>query len=202
MPLYLGRNKIAGGSAAITIDDALNSTSENPVQNKIIKAAIDSMDAATKQYIDNAKEIFIAEYGVTTFEEMNSAYNAGKMLFCKDGTKILPLTTFMANTENVLFIGGNQNKRHIAWYSGALGEWVSESQDLVFAGHEHESDEIMYNGTPISAKVDELDSNMSQLIGDIGGMNTMINIKTETMDNWILTEGYFGSTYISTGGTV
>jgi hypothetical protein len=200
MPLYLGRNKIAGGSAAITIDDVLNSTSENPVQNKVIKAAIDSMDAATKQYFDNAKEIFIAEYGVTTIEEMKSAYDAGKMLFCKDGARILPLTSFSSN--NPIFVGGTQNKRFMAYYSSSLAEWGKVDQDLVFAGHEHESDDIMYNGAPISVKVDELDSNMSQFIGDIGGMNSMINIKTEIIDNWILTEGYFGSSYISTGGTV
>lgn len=157
-----------------------------------------SKKLATEEYVDNANNIFIAEYGVTTGEELEEAYNAGKTIFCKDGAKLLTLTGY--DYGDYTFVGGAQNTRYIAQYFSFLRIWHSETQTLSFEGHEHESGEIMYNGTPISAKVDELDSNMSQLIGDIGGMNTMINIKTETIDNWILTEGYFGSTYISTGG--
>lgn len=157
-----------------------------------------SKKLATEEYVDNANNIFIAEYGVTTGEELEEAYNAGKTIFCKDGAKLLTLTGY--DYGDYTFVGGAQNTRYIARYFSFLRIWHSETQTLSFEGHEHESGEIMYNGTPISAKVDELDSNMSQLIGDIGGMNTMINIKTETIDNWILTEGYFGSTYISTGG--
>ena len=37
--LYLGDKEIAGGN--ITVDDALSDTSENPVQNKVINAAVD-----------------------------------------------------------------------------------------------------------------------------------------------------------------
>ena len=37
------------------------------------------------------QEIFIAEYGVTTLEEMEEAYNAGRMLFCREGANYAPL---------------------------------------------------------------------------------------------------------------
>ena len=38
--LYLGNKEITGGN--ITVDDALSDTSENPVQNKVINAAVDA----------------------------------------------------------------------------------------------------------------------------------------------------------------
>ena len=41
--LYLGDKEITGGG--VTIDDALSSTSEHPVQNKIITEALDSKAA-------------------------------------------------------------------------------------------------------------------------------------------------------------
>ena len=34
-----------GGGGSVTVDDALSSTSENPVQNKVIKAALDDISA-------------------------------------------------------------------------------------------------------------------------------------------------------------
>ena len=40
---------VAGGGTQITVDDALDGTSENPVQNKVIKAALDGKQA-TLQY--------------------------------------------------------------------------------------------------------------------------------------------------------
>ena len=41
--LYLGNKEITGGN--ITVDDALSDTSENPVQNKVINAALSSKAA-------------------------------------------------------------------------------------------------------------------------------------------------------------
>lgn len=55
------------------------------------------LEAATKQYVDaSASNMFIAEYGVTTFAEIQEAYEAGKMLFCKKGGIAAPLTTASA----------------------------------------------------------------------------------------------------------
>ena len=42
-----------GSSANIEIDGALSSSSTNPVQNRVINAAIDQMLAAAKSYTDN-----------------------------------------------------------------------------------------------------------------------------------------------------
>ena len=44
---------IAEGATATTIDDALSDTSENPVQNKIIKAALDDKVNVTDTLVLN-----------------------------------------------------------------------------------------------------------------------------------------------------
>lgn len=43
-----------------------------------------------KQNLGTA-EVFIAEYGVTTHAELQEAYNAGKVLFCQDGSYLAHL---------------------------------------------------------------------------------------------------------------
>lgn len=68
--------------------------------------------------------------------------------------------------------------------------------------HEHTADDVTYNDEKLSVKLDEMSSNMSQLVIGMGGLNVMINMKTENINTWILTEGYFSNNYISTGGIV
>lgn len=56
---------------------------------------VNNMDVATKQYVDNSKEIFIAVYGTTTYAEINTAYTAGKTVIVSrdfNGTTIYTLT--------------------------------------------------------------------------------------------------------------
>lgn len=37
-------------------------------------------------------EVFIAIYGTTTYEEIKAAYDAGKVVLCRDGTLLVPLS--------------------------------------------------------------------------------------------------------------
>src|SRR5574344_106738 len=78
---YIGSKEISGGSS-VTIDDALSDTSENPVQNKVVKAAINNkadktvatidtdglMSASDKTKLDNANDVYAlkSKYGDTT----------------------------------------------------------------------------------------------------------------------------------------
>lgn len=41
--------------------------------------------------LGETEKVFIAEYGVTTHAELKAAYDAGKALFCKEGTYFAPL---------------------------------------------------------------------------------------------------------------
>ena len=200
MPLYLGRNKIAGGGSGITIDDVLNSTSENPVQNKIIKAEIDNkvsksgdtmtgpiefsgtsnaIDFDTSGWIrgkttaggrydifgystpttlqvggtypalalkgkntrptyndaemallsDVSSDIFIAEYGVTTFEELEAAYNAGKTIFCNYAGEVFTLSIF--TSVSILFVGGGQETHRYVIFMPQFNIWSLDSAKYV-----------------------------------------------------------------------
>src|SRR5574344_2115638 len=78
---YIGSKEISGGRS-VTIDDALSDTSENPVQNKVVKAAINNkadktvatidtdglMSASDKTKLDNANDVYAlkSKYGDTT----------------------------------------------------------------------------------------------------------------------------------------
>lgn len=80
--LYIGDKEISGSD--ITIDDALSDTSTNPVQNKVVKQAIDNkadktvattsadglMSAEDKGKLDNADNTYAlkAKYGDTTID--------------------------------------------------------------------------------------------------------------------------------------
>lgn len=66
-----------------------NLTEEQKAQARENICAVGTEDV--KNEISKAKEVFIAEYGVTTFAEMDEAYNTGKVLFCKEGRNLTPL---------------------------------------------------------------------------------------------------------------
>ena len=51
-----------------------------------------AMHAATKQYVDNNKGIFVATFDVTTYEEIKAAYDAGKVCFAVKGSVLYPLS--------------------------------------------------------------------------------------------------------------
>ena len=70
-----------GASAAV--DPALSGTSENPVQNKVIKAALDELAG---------KDFFVAEYGTTGIAALEEAYQAGKTLLCIRNGKLYSFT--------------------------------------------------------------------------------------------------------------
>lgn len=48
-------------------------------------------------------EVFIAEYGVTTFAELEEAYNAGKVLFCRVGNYVVLMHSHIAGESTSFF---------------------------------------------------------------------------------------------------
>lgn len=83
----------------------------NMYQNQISNLATpsDNQDAATKKYVDDATspEVFIATYGTTTNAEIEEAYQAGKIVFCKQEINeygafyIAPLTLRSSETQHM-----------------------------------------------------------------------------------------------------
>lgn len=108
----------------ITVDSALSSTSENPVQNKVINQALGAKaplasptftgtpkaptaasgtnttqlatTAFVQQEIAASAEVFWATYNTTTEAEITAAVTAGKTVLCKISDEILYLTTKLA----------------------------------------------------------------------------------------------------------
>lgn len=71
-----------------------------------------AMEAATKQYVDNSGGIFWAEYGVTTYEEVVSAFNQGKMIVAhmsSNPTQIFDLVTAPNNNNTLYFAVRNKS---------------------------------------------------------------------------------------------
>lgn len=92
-------------SVSDIIDNLTTNVSDKPLsaaQGVALKALIDAITVPTKvSELENdagyltepPEEIFIATYGATTGAEILAAYNAGKVVFCKYGYKVLPLTS-------------------------------------------------------------------------------------------------------------
>ena len=81
-----------GGGGSVTVDDALSDSSTNPVQNKVVKAAVDAKYTKPSSGIPASDlaagvipdaEVFWATYGTTTTAEIFAAYNAHKIIICK-----------------------------------------------------------------------------------------------------------------------
>lgn len=50
-------------------------------------------DVQTNKQAWSDKQVFIATYGTTTLEEIEAAYDAGKIVLCQDGALLVPLSS-------------------------------------------------------------------------------------------------------------
>ena len=70
-------------------------------------------------------DVFIAEYNITTQDEIKTAYENGKVLFCKLGYYIVPFSQVTGRKNNIYIFGptqdGNQFKCNAAGWSE--GKW-------------------------------------------------------------------------------
>ena len=77
-----GKLDLVGGAGGVTVDSELSDTSENPVQNKVVKAALDAKPdvfAVTFFMNEETGEIFTDR----TFDEIKTAYNSGLYVLAK-----------------------------------------------------------------------------------------------------------------------
>lgn len=115
----LESNSGGGNGGSITIDTELSTTSENPVQNKVITTAlaknVDELKAYTDNAIENAKVFYVTVnigenlYGTSDkkLSEINEAYINGSSIWAKvniNGVYLhLPFIGFMEGGEGALF---------------------------------------------------------------------------------------------------
>lgn len=104
----------------------------------------DDTHAASKKYVD--EKIFMAEYGVTTYDEVKQAYEQGKQIYCKKDNYISALSyveTIYNNDTPVYFfeftcINSNSNRIYkigsaIAWTEVIIdyANWISGIDETV-----------------------------------------------------------------------
>jgi len=87
---------------------------------------VNNMDVATKQYVDNSKEIFVATYGTTTYAEINTAYTAGKtVIVARDFNGITIYTLSNVGTSGTYHFRTFGSSANISYgcYIGTDGVW-------------------------------------------------------------------------------
>jgi len=91
-------DSIATGATNTVVDDALNDASTNPVQNKVISSKFNEVDAKFAE-----AKVFVAIYGVTTYQEVINAVNAGRVVQAKNEAGIIHNLAVAAAGEGCVF---------------------------------------------------------------------------------------------------
>lgn len=122
-----GNIDISGGS--ITVDDTLSNTSENPVQNKIIKAALDAKGTYTKP----SGGIPASDLAAGIIQEID-----GKQDQLVSGTNIRTINgnTLLGNTDLVISGGGSVLVVNFAESSARVRQYsntaITENHELIY----------------------------------------------------------------------
>ena len=112
--------------------------------------------------LGGTQEVFIAEYGVTPFAEMEEAYNAGKLLFCRDGKYLVSMYEFVSGTS-ISFYRATASAI-INYYRTATGSWNSKTIELSATKHKEIDDKI----GDIDTALDTIIAIQNELIGGDG----------------------------------
>jgi hypothetical protein len=92
-----------------------------------------AMAQFTSSEAQAVQEVFIAEYGVTTFAEMDEAYSAGKVLFLRTGSYLVPMYNIEAGTSISFY--RTTSSQIINYYRTAKGNWSQKTLNLCDARH-------------------------------------------------------------------
>ena len=112
---------------------------------------------ATKrlQLLGDLQEVFIAEYGVTTFTEMEEAYNAGKLVFCRYNNNLIPMHECVPG-KNMAFYKVSSTQIQNC-YCTLVNGWRSQNNILSATKHE------------------EIDGRLDGIEGQIGDIETALD---------------------------
>lgn len=143
------------------------------IDGKTPVKGVDYWTTSDKEEIKNeSAEVFIAEYGVTTFAEMDEAYNAGKLLFCRDGKYLVPVYDFIAGVSVSFY--RVTSTQVVNYYRTAKGTWNQKTLNLCASTHEDFDSRITALETTVASLtetdiyeirslIDELDSRITAL---------------------------------------
>lgn len=111
------------------------------------------------------EDIFIATYDSTSYADILSAYNDGKVVFCKNGSTYVPLTRRFSDTFFFIFLGSlSEGKQYYVNSSG----WSYGSLSLV-------TTDLKINGKKLS-------SDITLTASDVGALPNTTAVPTKTSD--------------------
>ena len=117
----------AGGGGSVTVDDELSDSSTNPVQNKVIKAALDANKPFIVTLTEDDQENITAD---KTHAQIKTAFDAGReVVLFKDGDTRLRVQ--MVNAESVISEMINVFANTVVfgmWYESTDGEWTEHTE--------------------------------------------------------------------------
>jgi len=116
-----------------------------------------------------ASDMFIAVYGTTSFEDLNTAYNAGKAIYLKwdsssTNIKIVPLTSIESGTYYFKWVN-DTNIHYRAWRSSTA--WNNSSTSLVTTSRTINNKPLSSNITLDSSDVGAIEDPSNKADGDI-----------------------------------
>lgn len=125
-------------------------------------------------------DVFIAEYNTTTRDEIKTAYENGKALFCKVGYYIVPFSQVTGRNRNIYIFGptqdGNQFKCNAAGWSE--GKWDGRELPSVTASDDGKFLRVV-DGAWAKAE-----ATSDSKVGDI-----KVTTRTDLGDAWALCNG-------------
>lgn len=128
---------------SITIDNALNGTSTNPVQNKVIKEALDdkadSADIPTKTSdLTNDSNFMsgmtILSYGTSTWNDFITAYQANHVVYCRASSNANPASGSQTRMAFMAYVSDATNPTNVEfqYYRSMSSHSASQQGDQVY----------------------------------------------------------------------
>lgn len=166
---YVGRND----NDQTAIDSALSDTSVNPVQNKVITAALANKQATLTAgdritIVNNAisadSQVFLAVYNTTKFADIVAAINAGKVVKCVTGsTENLDMVAYTSEFVAFNRIATDTSSVKICKVTSA-NVWTTTSRTIVDTtatqsanGLMSSTDKIKLDGIATGAEVNKIE---------------------------------------------
>lgn len=128
---------IADGATAIAVDSALSASSENPVQNKAVNAALASKAPLASPTFTGTPKAPTAAAGTSTTQIATTAFVASAVTAASVGHAV-----FQGSVSANSMIENSSYKKGWYWVVGAAGTYVGEpceAGDMIFANSDRGS---------------------------------------------------------------
>lgn len=145
-----------GSAASWATVDALPSQSGN--SGKYL-----TTNGSAASWADAPEEVFVAEYGVTTYADVLAAYNAGQTIMCQYGNWRYPLAFWDDEDAEFYFIAA----RYLPWGTNSIG------YTSVYANNTWHNGTSNYVPTSLTINSKPLSSNITLTASDVGAQPTL-----------------------------